>query len=137
MTSMTTFNDDWYNSLNKSLLTPPNWVFGIVWTVLYVMMTVSIFLIWQSCKGLCFPMIVFAAQLVLNLLWTTVFFKRRQIGLALLMIVIMIVLVGYTIYLFYPINKIAAQLLIPYFVWLCFAAYLNWYIYKFNDTRIY
>ena len=125
---------DWYQSLKKSPLTPPNKAFSIVWPILYLMMAISAGLMWKNpkCPGFCTPLIFFSAQLILNLMWTQIFFKQRNIRLALMFIIAILGLTIYTIYLFYPIDRVAAMLLIPYAAWLMFALYLNWYIYANN-----
>lgn len=126
------YEKKWYTSLNKSSLTPPNYIFGIVWPILYVMMTISALLIFKDCKTLCIPLIFFIIQLIFNLLWSPTFFNKQLIGLSLLIIINTLIFTYYTIYLFYDVNKIAAYLLIPYALWITFASYLNFYIYIYN-----
>ena len=79
------YNKDWYDSLNKSPLNPPGWTFGAVWTILYILMAISFVLVSNNkkCKGLCKPLGFFIAQLVLNLLWTTIFFRWKQVIISL------------------------------------------------------
>lgn len=128
------YNSNWYNSLNKSPLTPPNWVFGVAWTILYILLAISFLLTIYSkkCKGFCLPLIFFTLQLILNLLWTTVFFKWKQIVIAFIFIIVIIILTIITIILMRKISKKGAYLLIPYVLWLCFAGYLNGYIMLMN-----
>ena len=120
----------WYDNLNKSSLTPPNYVFSIVWPLLYTLLAISFIFTYTSkkCKGICKPLKFFILQLILNLMWTTIFFKFKYIVTAFLIILVIIVITYYTFILMIPVSKIAAYLLIPYLLWLCFASYLNFYI---------
>lgn len=120
----------WYDNLNKSSLTPPNYVFSIVWPLLYTLLAISFIFTYTSkkCKGICKPLKFFILQLILNLMWTTIFFKFKYIVTAFLIILVIIIITYYTFMLMMPVSKIAAYLLIPYLLWLCFASYLNFYI---------
>jgi len=120
----------WYQNLPRSKLSPPSWVFGVVWPVLYLMMGISLFLVWKNpkCYPFCPPLVYFLLQLALNLTWTTLFFKYRLIGWSLASLFLIIVLTAITIAKFYPISRLAAGLLVPYLLWLIFASYLNSYI---------
>ena len=120
----------WYQNLPRSKLSPPSWVFGVVWPVLYLMMGISLFLVWENpkCYAFCPPLVYFLLQLALNLTWTTLFFKYRLIGWSLASLFLIIVLTAITIAKFYPISRLAAGLLVPYLLWLIFASYLNSYI---------
>lgn len=124
----------WYYSLNKSPLTPPAAVFPIAWTILYIMIALSLFFYIKD--GLrqekIIPLVIFITQIILNLLWTPVFFESHDIKLAFFIIIALIILVFVNIILFYKKSKTAAFLLIPYFLWLIFAAYLNYEIIKLN-----
>lgn len=124
------YDDNWYNNLNKSSLTPPNYVFSIVWPVLYTLLGISFIFTYTNrrCKGLCMPLKFFIIQLVLNLFWTTVFFKFKYILVSFIMILLIIILTYYTYVLMKKVSKFASLLLVPYLLWLCFAAYLNGYI---------
>ena len=127
-------NKSWYNSLKKAPLNPPNWVFGTIWPILYFMMFISCYLIWsdKDCKPYCENLNPFVIQLLLNLLWTTVFFKYKQLHLAFL-IICAILYFSYKTYIkFLEINPLASYLLVPYIIWLCFAGYLNFYIISVN-----
>ena len=121
---------EWYNSLKKSKITPPNYVFPIVWSILYTLMGIAFYKIYMNkkCVGFCIPLIIFLIQLFFNLIWTTLFFKYRLFKLALLDTGLIIVFTIITIKYFYNISKIAAYLLIPYICWLSLAFYLNLYI---------
>ena len=127
-------NKDWYNKLNKSLFTPPNYIFGIVWPILYILMFVSIYKILhiKECEPLCNAKIYFIIQLSLNLIWTYIFFKKQQIFYALIDLILIIIFTILTINEFDKYNRQASNLLIPYIIWLFFALYLNLYIYINN-----
>ena len=124
----------WYKNLNKSKLSPPGYVFGIVWPILYTMMAISLSLVWNSKK--CFPycsaMTYFFIQLAFNLVWTTLFFKLKKPKLALMDIIVILIFTIITFNEFIKINTTAAYLLVPYIIWLSFATYLNTYI-VFNN----
>lgn len=124
----------WYETLNKASWTPPNYVFGIIWPILYLLMFISFTLVFfnKKCKGGCRPILFFLIQLVLNLSWTTVFFTMKQIVAGLVVITAIICIAGYTAYKFYSIDKTAGLLLVPYLLWLCVAFSLNAYI-MFNN----
>lgn len=127
-------NSLWYYALNKSPLTPPAWVFPVAWTILYIMIALSLFFYVKD--GLrqekIIPLVVFAFQILLNIFWSPVFFDSHDIKLAFVIILSLIFFVLINIILFYKTSKIAAYLLIPYFVWLIFAAYLNYEILVMN-----
>jgi translocator protein len=120
----------WYNELNKAPWTPPGYVFGIVWSILYTLMIISFLMVFldKKCYPYCSPLTYFLIQLGLNLIWTTVFFKLRLIVPALILLFLILLFTCYTYKTFRPINKIASYLLIPYILWLCVAISLNIYI---------
>jgi translocator protein len=125
----------WYSTLNKPWFSPPNWVFAPIWTTLYVLMGVSLFLVIREMKeiSLYHPCILlFAAQLVVNLLWSVIFFGLRSPVLGLITIFILLGLIAATIYSFYQVSKSAAWLLIPYIAWVCIATALNFMIVILN-----
>ena len=111
----------WYAILNKPFFSPPNWVFGPVWTILYILMGISLYLIWQKRE---IPAI-FWVQLILNTAWSIIFFGMRNPTLAFIDILILWVSILLTIKVFSKINKLAGRLLIPYLVWVSFATILN------------
>lgn len=124
------YNKRWYNQLNRSKLTPPSWVFGLVWPLLYILMSMS-FLIIQSnkqCYPFCKPLVYFIIQLSFNLIWTTLFFKMQKPLLALFDLILTWIFTVISYYQFRNISKIGSALLIPYILWLSFAFYLNLYI---------
>ena len=124
------YNKIWYNNLNKSQLSPPNQLFGIVWPILYMLMTVSFILFYYNCehRGSCSVLYFFFIQLFLNLIWTTIFFKFKKTKLALLDLFLTFVFTLITYYNFSKISRVSGYLLIPYILWLSFAIYLNSYI---------
>lgn len=127
--------DGWYATLNKPWFTPPSWLFGPVWTTLYILMGVSLYFIWiaknkQNEKNL--GLFLFGVQLVLNGMWSPLFFFAQSITIALLVIIAMDIIVILTIVIFYEINKKSGYLLIPYISWLCIATLLNFSILVLN-----
>ncbi len=120
-------NMGWYHSMNQSVLTPPDWLFGAMWGVLYVLLGVAGFFIAQ--KGLNAQnrgnIILFIVQLAFNALWTPVFFVRHELGFALLIVSVMIFLTGWLMKRVWLSVRPAFWLLMPYILWLCFAWYLN------------
>lgn len=117
----------WYNSLNKPVLTPSDWVFAPVWSILYILMTISLILVVKAknTRNKRLALTIFFLQLLLNLIWTPVFFGAQRIGFAGIICSILLILVVINIRLFYKISKPAAYLLVPYFLWMCMATYLN------------
>ena len=123
----TPFIASWYPSLIKPPFTPPNAVFGPVWTILYTLMAISLTLIWSKhkAKQTKEPLEWFAVQLGLNFLWSLVFFSWHQVLWAFLVIVLLLLAIVQTIRVFLPLSKTAAYLLIPYVLWVSFAGILN------------
>jgi len=124
----------WYPQLRRPEWTPPNWILGPVWTSLYVMMAVSAWLVWRSAS---WPqtgaaLALFGVQLVLNSLWSVIFFGLRRIGPAFGEILVLWMTTVATAVAFLPISLLAAWLLIPYLVWVAFASYLNFRIWQMN-----
>ncbi|MCX6699249.1 MAG: tryptophan-rich sensory protein [Methanomicrobiales archaeon] len=118
----------WYTTLIKPPLTPPNWVFGPVWTILYILMGISLYFVIREGtenKHVRLGIMLFAGQLLVNILWSFVFFGLHSPILGLVAILVLIALVLAMIYYFYLVSRIAAGLLVPYIVWLCIATYLN------------
>jgi len=126
---------DWYVHLNKPFFTPPDWLFGPVWTVLYFLMAVSALLVWN--KGLSNPLVkialcLYLLQLVLNGLWMPVFFGLKMPLLAFCEIVLLWSAIILTILAFYRVSIAAALLLFPYIAWTSFAAVLNFSLWLLN-----
>lgn len=118
----------WYAQLSRPSFTPPDWTFGVVWPVLYVMMGISAFLIWNvgiDKRQVKVALGCFALQLILNGLWAPIFFGLHLIGLALVEIVILWAAILMTILAFWKVSKPAALLLLPYILWVSFAVVLN------------
>ena len=125
----------WYAGLTKPPFNPPGWIFGPVWTILYAMMGLAAYLVYE--KGQRRPEVkkalaVFAVQLVLNTLWSIVFFGAHQILGAVVVIILLWVMILLTIRLFSRISKAAAYLLVPYLLWVSFASVLNISLYMLN-----
>lgn len=120
----------WYAVLAKPALTPPDWVFPIAWSLLYVLMGLALAMIIHArgSRGRGLAMLAFAIQLVLNLAWTPVFFGMHLIGASLVLLVAMFASALATAMLFGRIRALAALLLVPYLGWLLFAGYLNYQI---------
>jgi len=139
---------NWYAGLVKPALNPPSWVFGPAWTILYALMGVAAFLIWreydkltlseveglviQRKKQIKIALSIFLGQLVLNTLWSIIFFGFQNPGWALVNIVALWLAIIFTIIVFYKISRPAAFLLLPYILWVSFAGYLNFSIWLFN-----
>jgi len=118
----------WYPTLVKPSFNPPAWVFGPVWTVLYITMGVAAYLVWLrgiDAKGVRAALAVFVIQLALNGLWSILFFGNRQPGLALVEIIVLWVAIAVTIRLFWRVVPAAGVLLLPYWAWVSFATILN------------
>lgn len=127
-------NMEWYHSLNQPAIHPPDWVFAPVWSVLYIMMFLSLFLFLESDKTAdkSAPLALFVIQLLLNLSWSPVFFGIKNIEAALIILIMLWIFIAVVIVMFYKHSKISAILLIPYFLWTTFALYLNWQIFRLN-----
>lgn len=125
----------WYASLNKPGFSPPNWLFGPVWITLYVLMGISLFLVWR--KGLDIPYVksgimLFSIQLILNVLWSVVFFGLKSPLGGLVIILILWILILLTMIEFYKVSELAGALLVPYILWVSFATVLNASLYFLN-----
>ncbi len=122
-----------FEAVNKPAFTPPMAVFPIVWTVLYILMGFSSYLIYKSdSENKKSTLTVYAAQLIVNFAWTCVFFGMQNYKAALLIVLFLIFIVAAMIFLFYKISKKSAYIQIPYLIWLCFASYLNYMVYIMN-----
>jgi len=121
----------WFLTLNKPSFNPPAWVFAPVWTSLYLLMGIALFLIWKN-KKTGFAVQVFIIQLILNTLWSFLFFGLRNIQYAFIEIILLWVSILICIILFYRVSKIASYLLIPYIIWVSFASALNYELMRLN-----
>ncbi len=120
------YNSSWYNSLIKPFLAPPNWVFIPVWSILYLTIFISLVLyVIKPEENKNSGYIFFAIQLILNLIWSPIFFGAQNIALALIIVIFLDIFVLFTILKFYSVSKISGLILIPYFLWVLFASYLN------------
>jgi benzodiazapine receptor len=127
--------NSWYTALQKPGFMPPSWVFGPVWTVLYLLMGVAAFLVWQRGLGTRLvrtALLWFLVQLALNAAWTPVFFGLHRIGLALVVIALLWAAILVTMYYFFRVTRPAGMLLVPYLLWVSFAAVLNAAIWHLN-----
>lgn len=118
----------WYTTLNKPFFAPPNWIFGPVWTLLYLLMGVAFYLIWRQGwkkKKVRTAGLFFLAQLALNFIWSPIFFGLRAPLLGLVVIVTMWALIVMTMKKFYPLSRLAFYLLVPYLLWVSFATIIN------------
>lgn len=117
----------WYATLDKPFFSPPNWLFGPVWTLLYLLMGLSLYLVWvaQYKKSKKSALVMFGLQLMLNALWSVVFFGLHAPWLGVIIIILLLVSIIATMRLFWPISKTAAYLMFPYIIWVSFATLLN------------
>ena len=147
----------WYKSLNKPSFNPPNWIFGPVWTIIFILMGVSLYLVWlnkwetknkiRSGKIKAWNplsqkfltvwkkaniILIFILQLILNISWSAIFFGMRSPGAAFFEILMLWFAIIFMIINFYKISKTAALLLLPYILWVSFAAFLNYFIWILN-----
>lgn len=126
----TGYSNTWFVALDRPSSVPPGWVFGTVWSLLYVMLGLSLAVILNArgAPGRGLAICLFAAQFALNLAWTPLFFGAHQVTLALYLIVFILALTIATSFAFARIRKVAAWLLVPYMVWLSFASIITWQI---------
>ena len=122
---------DWYQALNKSALTPPDYVFGLVWSILYAMIGYCGWAIWQTQQSTN-TKLIFITQLLLNFIWSPLFFYFNQVLLSLIVILILICLVATLMRILSKNQILLTLLLTPYFLWLGFAGYLNAFIWLYN-----
>lgn len=128
--------DEWYGTLQRPALAPPNWVFGPVWTVLFALIGIAVWLVWRRAetnpRDVRVAAIVFVVHFVFNLAWSAVFFSLREIGSALIVIAGLWVLIVATMWAFDRVDRRAAGLLVPYLLWVSFATYLNYRFWMLN-----
>jgi translocator protein len=125
-----------YRELNRPDWAPPSWLFGPVWTVLYAMMGVAAWLVWKErgFTGARLPLTLFLVHLVFNAAWTGIFFGLRNFGLAFAEILVLWAMIAALVVLFYRIRPLAAALLVPYLLWVTFAAALNLALWRMNPA---
>jgi len=129
--------DPWYSSLNKLSFSPPNWIFGPVWTVLYIFMSVAIWIVYEKTKATdnIFSkkiLRMYFYHLVINLTWSFVFFYYHLIFTAFMNILFLIIAIIILMILYYPRSKTAFLLMTPYLIWVLFASVLNFGLYLIN-----
>ena len=124
--------DGWYRTLAKPSWNPPDWVFGPVWTLLYIMMAVAAWLVWKTQDRVTPALVLFYGQLALNLAWTFLFFTAQSPGLALIEVVFLWTGVLTTMLAFFGRQATAGWLFVPYLAWVSFAAVLNLTIWLMN-----
>ncbi len=125
----------WYMTLSKPELAPPNWIFGPVWTTLFILMGIALYLVWNQGtdrKDVKIALYIFSTQLILNVLWSIIFFGLENPGSAFIEIISLWISILLSIIYFYKISKPASYLLIPYIAWVSFASYLNFMIWWLN-----
>lgn len=134
--SITTYPkiDNWYATLAKPSWTPPNWIFGPVWSILYLSMATAAWLIWRQSGFVrsIGPITVFAVQLVLNAAWSWLFFGLQNCGIAFFEILFLWAAIAATIVVFWNRSVLAGLMLVPYFCWVTFACILNYAIWRMN-----
>ena len=129
--------DPWYQTLNKLSFSPPNWIFGPVWTILYAFMSIAIWIVYEKYKAsdthfLKKIMRLYFYHLIINLSWSFVFFYFHLILMAFINILLLIFAIILLMFLYYPKSKISFALMIPYLAWVSFAAILNFGLYLIN-----
>lgn len=124
---------DWYSALQKPFLSPPGWIFAPVWTALYLLMGIALFLLWQKKNKK--AIIFFFIQLILNSVWSIIFFGFQRIDIALMEIILLWLFIALTMFFSFKTSKAAALLLIPYILWVSFAGYLNFAVWQKNAPR--
>ena len=125
----------WYATLDKPPFTPPNWVFSPVWITLFLLMGISLFLIWRrglAEKTVRVAIVFFGSQLIFNILWSVLFFGLRSPLAGFIDIAVLWVAIALTIFYCLKVSKTAGVLLMPYIVWVSFAAVLNGFIWRLN-----
>lgn len=127
--------DTWYSTIKKPSSTPPNWVFGPVWIVMYGLMGVALYLVWVSQSGLGnknIAIVAFMIHLILNVLWSFLFFYFKNPFLALIEIILLWAMILICVIVFFPLSQWAGILMIPYLLWVTFASGLNFSIWHMN-----
>ena len=126
------YKEPWYSEIAKPSFNPPDWIFAPVWIILYIAMSVAIWLIWINPKRVEKIIYIYFIHLLINGSWSIFFFGLHLILVSLILIVIIIFFVVWLIKLYYPINKLSSYLMVPYLFWLSYAFVLNFYIFILN-----
>tara|TARA_B100001093_G_scaffold38904_1_gene33240 strand:- start:88 stop:555 length:468 start_codon:yes stop_codon:yes gene_type:complete len=119
------FKEPWYSLLNKPVFNPPDWIFAPVWTTLYLMMTVAIWIFWHTKNKNINTVYIYFIHLIFNTTWSVVFFVIHNMVLALIVLIVLIALIINLILRFKRVNMFSVYLMIPYLLWCCFALILN------------
>ena len=119
------FKEPWYSLLNKPMFNPPDWIFAPVWTTLYLMMTVAVWIFWHTKNKNINTVYIYFIHLIFNTTWSVVFFVFHNMVLALIILIILIALIINLILRFKRVNMFSVYLMIPYLLWCCFALILN------------
>ena len=119
------FKEPWYSLLNKPMFNPPDWIFAPVWTTLYLMMTVAVWIFWHTKNKNINTVYIYFIHLIFNTTWSVVFFVFHNMLLALIILIILIALIINLILRFKRVNMFSVYLMIPYLLWCCFALLLN------------
>ena len=130
------FNNQTYQSLIKPSFTPPSWLFGVVWPILYLLMAIAAYRVWlkgRSGEDTTKALILYGIQLFLNFMWTILFFRFRLIGLAFFELMLLLVFILLTTFEFFKHDKLAGVLMIPYILWVSFAGVLNFTFWMLNN----
>jgi benzodiazapine receptor len=122
----------WYSKIKKPSFNPPSWIFGPVWTILYLLMGISLYLVWNSGKITTLVIIIFSIQLILNMVWSFLFFGIKKPGYAFAEIILLWISIISMMFVFYQISNIAGLIQIPYLMWVTFASVLNFSLWKLN-----
>ncbi len=126
--------EGWFRTVDKPSWNPPNWVFGPVWTTLYVLMAVAAWLVWKPAgwKVAAWPLTLFGVQLVLNVGWSWIFFNLHELGWAFVELVLLWLAIAATTVAFFRRSQVAGYLMVPYLAWVTFAGVLNFAIWRLN-----
>ena len=127
----------WYRQLAKPVLIPPSWIFAPVWTTLFILMGIAVFLVWEKKlyrKDVRIALGIFFGQLALNVLWSYIFFGVHNLGAAFIEIISLWLAILMAIIAFSKISRLAAWLLVPYIIWVSFAGYLNYSIWQLSNV---
>ena len=124
----------WYRTLSRPAIAPPDWVFGPVWTLLYALMAIAAWRVWESVASplRTWGLALFLVQLILNFAWSLIFFRQHAIGAALVEVVVLWVAIGVTTLVFSRVSPAAAWLMAPYLAWVTFATVLNAAFWRLN-----
>ena len=126
------FKEPWYSLINKPTFNPPSWIFAPVWTSLYLMMTIAIWLFWHSRNREMNTIYIYFIHIVFNATWSIVFFGLHQILLALFVLIVLILMIIILILRFKRVNIVSYYLMIPYLLWCCYALVLNFNLFLLN-----